>query len=106
MRYVLCICGFAFALAAVAVAGWALALSGPAGLLGHPLGELWFRLNPGSLNLIQAVVERYIWPPLWDPAIASVLQLPAIFCFAVPALVLLGLCVLRRRRGRGARSGR
>ena len=98
MRYVLCIGGWGLALAAVAAAAWAVAVAGPAGIAERPLGELWFKLDPGSLNLIQAVVERYIWPPLWDPAIASVLRLPAALVFAVPAAVLLALCLLRRRR--------
>ncbi len=85
------------ALAAVAAAGWALALAGPGGILQRPLGELWFKLDVASLNLVQAVVERYIWPPLWDPAIASVLQIPAALFFALPAAILVALCHLRRR---------
>ncbi len=97
MRDVLCIGGWALALAAVATAGWAVALAGPGGILQRPLGELWFKLDVGSLNLVQAVVERYIWPPLWDPAIASVLQIPAAPFFAVPAAILVALCHLRRR---------
>lgn len=98
MRYVLCIAGAVFAFATMAATGWALAVAGAEGIWQRPLGELWFRLDPGSLNLTQAVVERYIWEPLWDPAIASVLQLPAVPAMAVPAAVLIVLCILRRRR--------
>jgi hypothetical protein len=90
------------ALAAVATAGWAMALAGPAGILQRPLGELWFKLDVGSLNLVQAVVERYIWPPLWDPVIASVLQIPAALFFAVPAVILAALCHFRRRGSRAS----
>jgi len=97
VRYVLCIGGWGLALAAVATAGWAMALAGPGAILERPLGELWFKVHVGSLNLVQAVVERYIWEPLWDPAIASVLQIPAALFFAVPALILVALCHLRRR---------
>lgn len=40
------------------------------------LGELWFSIHPGSLNLSQAVVQRYVSPTLWDPYIQSVLLAP------------------------------
>jgi hypothetical protein len=60
------------------------------------LGQLWFDLSPGSLNLVQAVVQRYIHPALWEPGITSVL-----FLWASPFLLVLGmlLLVLCRRRG-------
>ena len=60
------------------------------------LGELWFQIDNASLNLVQAVVQRYVFPALWDPVIVTVLLLPAWFFFAVPAIVLLVLC--RRKR--------
>ena len=41
------------------------------------LGARWFALHPASLNLAQAVIERYIWPPLWDPAITTLLLWPS-----------------------------
>lgn len=41
-----------------------------------PLGELWFSVSPGSLNLSQAVVQRYISPTLWDPYIQTLLLAP------------------------------
>ncbi len=56
-----------------------------------PLGRLWYSLDPGSLNLTQAIVERYIWPPLWDPVLITVLQWPAAAVLAVPGMVLLVL---------------
>ncbi len=98
MRFVLCILGWGLVLAALAAAGWAVSLAGPAGILQRPLGELWFKLHVGSLNLVQAVVERYIWPPLWDPGISSLLQLPAALVFAVPAAVLVAFCHFQRRK--------
>jgi hypothetical protein len=105
MRIVGCSLGWLLVLAALAVAGWELLAPDPVvGLHLRPAGELWFRLNVGSLNLMQAVVERYIWPPLWDPGVVSILQLPALLVFAVPGLVLLIVCHgrrgLRRRRWR------
>ena len=51
-------------------------------------GELWFRLHPYSLNLSQAVVQRYIHPGLWDPLIVSILQWPFWSIFGAPGAVL------------------
>lgn len=68
-----------------------------------PLGQIWFAIDPGSLNLSQAVVERYIWPPLWDPVILWVLQLPAALVFLLPGLLLL-LSLGRSRRRFGKRG--
>lgn len=50
-------------------------------------GELWYRVHPGSLQLLQPAVERHLHPGLWDPYMQTVLIGPA---FAVP----LGLSVL------------
>lgn len=62
------------------------------------LGQLWYSLHPGSLNLAQAVVERYLHPLLWDPLIFSVLRLPAALVFFVPGAVLVLSCRKRKRR--------
>ncbi len=62
------------------------------------LGELWFHMNRFSLNLVQAVIERYIVTELWDFVLAPLLRVP----FAGVAGVLgamLFLSVRRRRRG-------
>ena len=64
-----------------------------------PAGQLWYSLDPGSLNLTQAVIERYIWVPLWDPVLLTVLQWPAALVLAIPGVLLLALGLrLRRRR--------
>jgi len=63
-----------------------------------PLGQLWYSKNPGSLQVTEAFVSRYIDPCslvraldcspfLWHPFVSTVLGWPA-------ALVLLGLCML------------
>ena len=62
-------------------------------------GELWYRLSPGTLNLTQAVTQRYVLPELWDPVLHTVLLWPACLVLGVPGLVLLALGSLRRRRG-------
>ena len=41
-----------------------------------PAGEIWFKLHNGSLNLVQAIVQRFLHPFLWDPLISGFLQWP------------------------------
>ena len=53
------------------------------------LGQLWYQLNRSSLNLAQAVIQRYIHPFLWDPIIVSIL-----LCWAFAVLMVLGLLIL------------
>ena len=59
------------------------------------LGQLWYQLNRSSLNLVQAVVQRYIHHFLWDPIIVSLLLSSA---FAVLMILGVLLLVLFRRR--------
>ena len=90
------ILGWLFVLAAVAAAARDLVAWFDTGdFAPMPLGQLWFDLDNSSLNLVQAVTQRYLFPELWDPVIVSILLLPAWLVFAVPAIVLL---VLFRRR--------
>ena len=98
MRITLCALGWVFALAAGAAAGWAAALGGLEAVFQRPLGELWFKLHAGSLNLIQAIIERYLWPPLWEAGVAPLLHLPAVLALAAPAALFLTLCLLLRLR--------
>lgn len=53
------------------------------------VGELWFRIDAASLNLAQAVIQRYLLPVLWDPVIQTVLMWPVWLVAGVPALALL-----------------
>ena len=66
-------------------------------------GKLWFDLDRGSLNLTQAVLQRYVHPRVWDAGVAPILQLPAWAVFGVPGILLAWLC--RRRSGRSAAAG-
>lgn len=68
-------------------------------------GELWFTLDPVSLNLVQAVTQRYLHPALWDPVAIELLQWPAWVIFGAPAILLLVLCRRRRRAGDGPGGG-
>jgi predicted membrane protein len=69
------------------------------------LGQLWYDLSRSSLNLVQAVVQRYIHPFLWDPIIVTVL-----LWWAFAVLMVLGLLILvlsgRRARAKPALSRR
>ena len=40
-------------------------------------GELWYMIHRGSLNLTQAVIQRYVAAWLWDPVMVSILVAPA-----------------------------
>ena len=53
------------------------------------LGQLWFDLDRSSLNLVQAVVQRYIHPLLWDPIIVTIL-----LWWAFAVLMVLGVLIL------------
>ena len=59
------------------------------------LGQLWYELNRSSLNLVQAVTQRYIHPYLWDPIIVSIL-----LSWAFAVLMVLGVLILALFRKR------
>ena len=106
MRKVGCIFGWLFALATFAVAGWEyLARDPEKGFELRPAGQMWFLIDKDSLGLFQVVVERYIWPPLWEHVFFNLLQLPSIVIPLVPALVLVALCAAGPGAG-GAVSNR
>jgi len=58
---------------------------------GLAIGYLWFKIDTGSLNLSQAIVQRYIHPSVWDPVIVTILTWPAWITLGVlgPALALI-----------------
>lgn len=60
------------------------------------LGELWFRIDAGSLNLMQAVTQRYVHPALWDPVAITILLWPAWAVFGGLAAIFLLLARLTR----------
>lgn len=64
-------------------------------------GDVAFQLFPESLNLAQAVIQRFLTPWLWDPMIQTILTWPA-----WPVLGGIGVAffaLARRRRQRRAR---
>jgi hypothetical protein len=54
-----------------------------------PTAELWFSIDTGSLNLVQAVVQRYLHPVLWDPVIAGILQWPLWSILGGPGIAMM-----------------
>lgn len=100
MKKLLTVLLILFALCTLGAGGYD--LFGPPARLGllHTGGEIWFALSPDTLNLMQAVVQRYISPALWDPTIVSLLQLPAVALFglltAFAAVLLYGTALLKR----------
>jgi hypothetical protein len=69
----------------------------PGGFTLRALGQWWFFIHPGSLQLAQPAIERHVSPALWDPVILSVLQVPAAILFAVLGAALLFLPGRRAR---------
>ena len=62
-----------------------------------PLGQVWYEIDAGSLNLSQAVVERYLFPELWDPVVTTLLNWPA---WVVPLVLAAVLGFFTWPRGR------
>ena len=56
-----------------------------------PAGQVWFDIHVASLNLTQAVVQRFLHPLLWDPVIATILQWPAWSLLGAPAAVFIAI---------------
>ena len=65
---------------------------------GDPLGAVLFRLDPGLLNLVQAVVQRYLLPMIWDDLLLPVLEAPA---WVAPAGLGAALTLFGWVRARG-----
>ncbi len=60
------------------------------------LGKDWYALSPSTLNGLQAGIERYVHPVLWDPAMLTILKTPAFVVFGVLGLALYGIGLRRR----------
>jgi len=99
------------AVVSLAIVGWVLLLVGLAFLVAELLdtymtgtyrvisaGQAWFDLNVASLNLMQAVIQRYVHPLLWDPVIAGVLQWPVWSLLGGPGAFLVLAFPLRGGR--------
>ncbi|PCJ70449.1 MAG: hypothetical protein COA62_07630 [Rhodobiaceae bacterium] len=98
MRRLLVVLTLAFVL--MTLAAGAYDLWGPDARSGffHTGGEVWFELSRNTLNLMQAVVQRYLSPSLWDPAIVSVLKLPLVAVLGLIGAALAAVSWLLRAR--------
>ena len=63
-----------------------------------PAGEIWFTIDNASLNLAQAIVQRYLHPFIWDPVISGFLQWPLWASLGGFGLALTIVFGRRRRR--------
>lgn len=77
------------------VASVLILIVGPPGV---ELGNLWHSKAPESLNLTQAVIQRYIHADVWSHVLLPVLLAPAIVVFSVIAILALLLWLLLWRR--------
>jgi hypothetical protein len=93
------------------VVGWSLLLAGLSVLVRdvvawfdsgvwRPLavGQLWYELDRSSLNLAQAVIQRYVSPFLWDRVVVNLL-----LCGASAVMIGLGAAILLLASGRSWR---
>lgn len=66
-----------------------------------PLGQIWFEIDRAlgtlTLNTLQAIVQRYVHPIVWDPIIVTVLGAPAWLICAILGVVFLFLGRTRTR---------
>ena len=86
-------------LAGLAATGLLVAAAASGMAVTQPLGQIWFTLDAGSLNLVQATIERGIWPPLWQFGVFPVLQQPGLYV-ALGALAIAVVLLLLARGGR------
>jgi len=70
------------------------------------LGEVWHRWHAPSLNLLQAIVERYVLPQLWSYVLLPMLLSPAWIVAGVKGVVLIALSYVRITRHRAASPSR
>lgn len=69
------------------------------------LGEVWFSFDPGSLNLLQALIQRYLLPEIWDPGLITLLTWPAVAVLGGLGITLLLACRKRQPPSRRQRFG-
>ena len=75
------------------------------------LGQVWYEASPGSLQLTEAVIDRYIDPCglmpflgcdtfIWHPFISTLLNWPASLVLGLFGIIILLLSSMMTKRGR------
>jgi hypothetical protein len=41
------------------------------------MGRLWLLISARSMTIVESVIQRHIWGPIWDFGISPVLVIPA-----------------------------
>ena len=96
---VLRVIGWLLIVAALLALGWDLFFWIHDGQFGfQPAGAAWYRVSPGSMNRIQALIENHIWKTLWNPVAETVLRLPLCVVLGIPGLLLALIARTRKRR--------
>ena len=73
------------------------------------LGQLWFYFSPGSLQLTESIISRYVDPCsaleilncsafIWHPFISSILVLPAAPILAFISFILITLGIRKSKK--------
>jgi len=63
-------------------------------------GQVWYAYHRSSLNLAQAVIQRYLHPVVWEPVITWVLTQPAFAVLGIPGVLLAYLSRRPKPRSR------
>lgn len=61
-------------------------------------GEVWFHLDPDSLNAVQSFIQRYVSVWVWDKVMVPILLAPALAVLGIPALIFLFIGRKRKRQ--------
>ena len=65
-----------------------------------PIGQIWFSIHPGSLQLLEPALVRHVHPALWEWVAFPLLQQSAAVVLIGLGVAILLLRALVRRRAR------
>lgn len=71
---------------------------GETGYRPSALGALWHKWDAPSLNLLQAITERYILPQLWSHVLLPLLLSPAWMVAVILGMALIALTLKPKTR--------
>lgn len=88
--------GLALALGALALLGDLHITGGGLNYRPSALGAVWYGWHAPSLNLMQAIIERYVLPQLWSHVLLPLLLWPFWQVAALKGALLIALSYARR----------